>query len=60
MREGLLMFLFMMIIFAGLFTVVYLEWATAWGHLWMVDIYNLIINSMCDIYNNILNTIREI
>lgn len=30
------------------------------GHLWMIDNYNLIINSMCDIYNNILNTIREI
>jgi hypothetical protein len=60
MREGVLMFLFMMIIFAGLFTVVYLEWATSWGHLRMIDKYNLIINFMCDIYNNTLNAVREI
>jgi hypothetical protein len=60
MREGLIMFLITMFIFAGLCTIVYLEWATSWGHLWMVDNYNLIINFMCDIYNNTLNTIREI
>lgn len=60
MREGILMFLIMMLLFAAMSIVAYLELATTWGHLWMVDIYNLIINSMCDIYNNILNTIREI
>lgn len=60
MNPGLTLFLVMMLIFGATSSISYIEFGTEWGHQWMLDNYNLIVDFICDIYNTVLNKLKEI